>query len=248
MGSPTLFHYCLFVEFHVKPTPPPWRFHFPSVEPGYLAVFRDAIQSAGIEFYTLLIDEGDLTHPDPAKRERALALILHWIEVAAQVGAGRVRVIAGLAKASEETLRLSETGLHAVLKYADKHGIEVVTANWHPLLENPAKVIELLVQMQGRLGLKLDFGNWGGERKYDDLAKIAPQADCTHAKAAYLPSGEMDHADFLRCLDICRDANFTGPHILIFSDAGDEWENLDKMRDIVLPYLAPPELGAGGRM
>ena len=93
-------------------------------------------------------------------------------------------------------------------------------------------------ECKGRLGLKLDFGNWRGERKYDDLAKIAPLADCTHAKAAYSSPGEMDHADFTRCLDICRDAGFSGPHILIFSDAGDEWDNLDQMRDVVLPYLA----------
>ena len=41
------------------------HFHFPSTEPGYLAEFRAAVEAAGIEFYTLLIDEGDLTSPDP---------------------------------------------------------------------------------------------------------------------------------------------------------------------------------------
>ena len=216
------------------------HFHFPSTDPAYLAEFRKAMETAGIEFYALLIDEGDLTHPDPAERKRVLAFIAHWIDVAAQAGAARVRVIAGLADASEEALRLSEAGLREVLKHADKHGMGVVTENWHPLLDRPAEVITLLERMQGRLGLKLDFGNWRGERKYDDLSKIAPLADCTHAKAAYSSSGELDRADFRRCLDICRDAGFSGPHILIFSDAGDEWENLDRMRDIVRPYLAPP--------
>jgi hypothetical protein len=32
-----------------------------------------------------------------------------------------------------------------------------------------------------------------------------------------------------------------GPHILIYDSPGDEWEGLDRMREIVLPYV-----GGGG--
>jgi hypothetical protein len=38
-------------------------------------------------------------------------------------------------------------------------------------------------------------------------------------------------------LDICRAAGFAGPHVLIFSDPGDEWESLDAMREVVRPYV-----------
>jgi hypothetical protein len=83
----------------------------------------------------------------------------------------------------------------------------------------------------------MDFGNWQGERKYVDLPKIAHLAECTHAKAEFEEDGQMDTDDFTRCLDVARDAGFSGPHILIFSSNGDEWEGLAAMREIALPYV-----------
>ncbi len=207
------------------------HFHFPETSSAYLHQFRDALESVGVEFYTLLIDEGDLTHPDPAERERTLALMAHWIEVAAACGAERVRVIAGDAPPSAAALVLSVKGLTEVVCHADDYGIRVTVENWHPLLEHPAEVLALLEAMPGQLGLKLDFANWDAPRKYADLVQIAPLAECTHAKAHFAAPGEMDREDFRRCLQICQDAGFVGPHILIFSDPGDEWASLDIMRE-----------------
>jgi sugar phosphate isomerase/epimerase len=213
------------------------HFHFPRTDAEYLAQFRAALDDSGVEFYTLLIDEGDLTHPDPAERAKVVALMTHWIEVAAACGAKRVRIIAGDAAPSEAALRLSEEGLREVLRSADAQGIRVVAENWHPLLDHPAEVIALIEQMNGRLGLKLDFGNWPSDRKFTDLPQIAPLAECTHAKASFSAPGQMNTEDFTHCLNICRDANFAGPHILIFDSPGDEWESLDQMREVVLPYV-----------
>ncbi len=213
------------------------HFHLPSTNDDYVAKFRAALDSAGVEFYTLLIDEGDITHPDPTERKKALALIGDWIDIAAELGAKRVRVIGGNAEPSEPALHLSEAGFRKILTQADDCGIDVVTENWHRLLDHPAEVRTLLERLDGRVGLKLDFGNWHGDRKYDDLPLIADLADCTHAKAYFPQPGQMDADDFARCLDICAAANFAGPHILIFSDPGDEWASLDQMRDATLPYV-----------
>ena len=214
------------------------HFHFPSTDPAYLAEFRAALESAGVEFFTLLIDTGDLTSPDAAERDQVIGMMAHWIEVAATCGAGRVRVIAGDAAPSAEAMKLSEAGLTEILRHAEAHGVRVVTENWHALLDHPAEVQTLIQDMEGRIGLKLDFGNWPGERKYDDLPQIAALAECTHAKAGFHAPGAMDREDFLRCLDICRAADFAGPHILIFSDAGDEWDSLDLMREAALPFVS----------
>ena len=213
------------------------HFHLPSTDGDYLAKFRAALDNAGIEFYTLLIDEGDLTHPDPDERKKALAMITDWVGIAAQCGAKRVRVIGGYAAPSEAALHLSEAGFRSILRHADDHGIHVVTENWHDLLDSPSAVRTLLERLDGRVGLKLDFGNWPGDRKYQYLPKIADLAECTHAKAAFPMPGQMNGEDFTRCLNICAEANFQGLHILIYSDPGDEWQSLDQMRDIVLPYV-----------
>ncbi len=214
------------------------HFHLPSTDDEYLDKFRAALAAAGVEFYTLLIDEGDITHPDPTERKKALAMISDWIEVAAECGAKRVRVIGGYAEPSESALHLSEAGFRSLLRHAEDYEIEVVTENWHRLLDQPAAVRTLLERLDGRVGLKLDFGNWPSGRRHQDLPLIADLAECTHAKAAFPAPGQMDREDFTRCLNLCAAANFAGPHILIFSDPGDEWESLDQMRDMALPYVS----------
>ncbi len=214
------------------------HFHLPSTDDEYLAKFRGALDSAGVEFYTLLIDDGDITHPDPIERKKALAMIEEWIEVAAEVGAKRVRLIGGHAEPTEAALHLAEAGFRKLLAHADDHGLEVVTENWHRLLDEPAAVRTLLDRLDGRVGLKMDFGNWPSGRKHQDLPLIADLAVCTHAKAFFPEPGVMDTEDFVKCLDLCAEVKFAGPHILIFSDPGDEWASLDQMRDAALPYVS----------
>ena len=214
------------------------HFHLPSTDSEYLEKLRGALDSAGVEFYTLLIDEGDITHPDPLERKKSLALVNEWVEIAAECGAKRVRVIGGLAEPSESALHLSEAGFRSVLRHAEDYDMEVVTENWHRLLDSPNAVRTLLDRLDGRVCLKLDFGNWPSGRKHQDLPLIADLAECTHAKAHFHAPGQMDTEDFTRCLDLCRDAGFSGPHILIFSDPGDEWESLDQMRDMARPYVS----------
>ena len=220
------------------------HFHFPSTDPGYLQDLRGALDDAGVKFFTLLIDSGDLTHPDPAKRREQFDFIAHWVDVAAQCGAERARVIAGDAVPEPDGMALviSAQGLSRLADRAEAGGVRLVTENWHALLDRPAEVIALLEELEGRLGLMLDFGNWKGERKYDDLPQIAPFAGSTHCKADYPAVGQINRSDFTRCLDICRDAGFSGPHSLIFDGPIDspngEWASLDEMREIVLPYIS----------
>ena len=69
------------------------HFHLPSREPAYLNDLRSALDSAGVELFTILIDDGDITHPEHSARD--LAWISGWIETAGQLGARCARVIAG---------------------------------------------------------------------------------------------------------------------------------------------------------
>lgn len=218
------------------------HFHFPSTDLDYLQNLRAALNDAGVEFFTLLIDTGDVTASDRTQRTQDEDTIAGWLDVAGKAGATRARVIAGDAMPEPDGMALiiSAAALGRLARRASDLGVRVVTENWHALLDRPQEVLELLEELEGQVGLMLDFGNWKGDRKYADLPQIAPFASSTHCKAHYPAAGQIDLADFTRCLDICRNANFTGPHSLIFDGpltAGGEWESLDQMREIVLPYL-----------
>jgi sugar phosphate isomerase/epimerase len=215
------------------------HFHFPSTDPDYLAELKGALKDAGVKLLSVLVDEGDITNADQARRERDFATISGWIDVAGQVGAERARVIAGDAKPDPEghALHLSASALHQLAIQAEDWGVRLTTENWHDLLPTPKELISLLNMLEGRLGLCFDFGNWGGEDKYEKLTKIAPYAETTHAKAQFPEPGKMNREDYTRCLDILAGVGFTGPHSLIFDTAGDEWAGIDEEKSVVLPYI-----------
>jgi hypothetical protein len=213
------------------------HFHLPSCDASYLAELRAELHRAGVTLWTLLVDAGDITHPEHGARD--LAWVQAWLPHAGALGAKTVRVIAGKSQPSEETLQTSLRGLQALAKLAAQHGVQLTIENWFALLSKPEQVFWMLEQMNGQLQLKLDFGNWSGPTKYDDLAQIAPFAESTHAKAHFTGRYEIGRDDYVRCLEITKAANFDGPHTLIYDDASgeNEWRGLQIEKEIVGAYL-----------
>jgi hypothetical protein len=212
------------------------HFHLPSRERTYLREVRAAMMDAGIEPFTLLIDAGDLT--DPVQGGRDLEWISAWLDDGAELGVERCRVIAGKAQATDETVAASVRGLRVLADRAGALGLRLTTENWLGLMAAPAEVIQVLDALEGRLGLCVDFGNWRGPAKYDDLAQIMPRAESFHAKCHFAEDGSMDRADFVRCLELARAATLAGPYTLIYDGPNaDEWAGLDAERALVLPYL-----------
>jgi hypothetical protein len=212
------------------------HFHLPSLDPQYLADLRAAIQEAGVELFSFLIDDGDVTHPTYGERDQAW--IEGWFEIASALGARRTRVSAGKTPPSEEVLAKSTQALKDLAERATERGLRLMTENWHTTLSTPTAVHTLFDRMDGRVGLCLDFGNWGGSHKYDDLRSIATYAESCHAKADFSNSGELDRDDYLQCLEITDAANFAGPYTLIYSGPdNDERARLTLEMQVIQPYL-----------
>ena len=212
------------------------HFHIPRLDRGYLNELRGALEAANVDLFSVLIDNGDITHPEYADRD--LAWIGEWIETAGQLGATCARAIAGKAAPSAETLEMSRNGLKKLAERSEANGVRLMTENWFSILSTPDNVLTLLDRLDGEVGFCLDFGNWAGETKYADLEEIAPRADSCHTKAHFSAPGEMDKDDYVRCLDLTQDAGFSGPHTLIYDGPGDdEWEGLAIEQQIVRSYL-----------
>ncbi len=212
------------------------HFHLLNGETGYLAELRVALQAAGVTLWSLLVDGGDINHPDHAAHDRDW--IARWIPVAAALGARDVRVVAGKSAPSAEALQTSLAALKTLDAVARAHGVKLVIENWFPTASRPEHVLWLLEHMDGQLGLKIDFGNWSGPTKYEDLAAIAPFAESCHAKPRFVSPYVIEREDFERCLAITQAAKFDGPYALIYDDpAGvDEWRGLQSEKNLVEKY------------
>ncbi len=211
------------------------HFHLPSRDAAFLAELRAEIDRNGIELWALLIDEGDLNSPLHAPRDEKW--IASWLPVTAQLGAKNARIIAGKGAPTPENQAQSVAALRNLANDADALGLRLLTENWFDLTGTPAATLQLLDAMQGRLGLMLDFGNWKGDAKYQDLAQIAAYAESCHTKAGF-QNGEIERADYLKCLEITKNAGFNGPYTLIYDSGGDEWSGLSAEREVVAPFLA----------
>lgn len=212
------------------------HFHLPTLDKGYLTELRGTLQAANVELFSLLVDEGDITHPKNAARD--LAWISSWIDIASSLGAKRMRIIAGKSSPSEEVLEVSIRGFQYLLPHAEASGLRLMTENWYGLLSSPTLVHTFFQRMEGQIGFCFDFGNWSGPTKYGDLQSIAPYAESCHAKANFISPDEMDENDYTRCLDIARSAGFSGPYTLIYDGpSSNEWAGLERERQLVQSYL-----------
>lgn len=206
-------------------------FHLRSRDPVYLGELRDQLRIAEVRLQTLLIDAGDITHPEHGTRDQAW--IASWIEIANELGAEHARIIAGKQKPTPEALDRSVKALTALADGNAGSPVRLVTENWFNLLSGPAQVHELLDRLEGRVGLLADFGNWGGASKYADLASIFGRAELCHAKASFA-DGELDEVDYGACITLAEEAGYTGPYTLIFdSEEPGEWHGLAAERDFI---------------
>jgi len=202
-------------------------FHLRSRDPVYLGELR----IANVRLQTLLIDAGDISHPEHGGRDTAW--VAGWIEVANELGAENARIIAGKQKPTRDALDRSVKALHTLADGNAGSPLRLVTENWFDLLAEPAHVHYLLDRLEGKVGLLGDFGNWGGPNKYSDLRSIFGRAELCHAKASFI-DGDLDEADYGACVTLAEEAGYQGPYTLIFdSEVPGEWHGLATERDFI---------------
>ncbi len=214
------------------------HFNFPSTAPEYLQKLRQAFEAAGLTFYTLLIDYGDISSGNPVRREADLRFIEAWIDHAAAAGAQRVRVIAGDAEPDDHAaLARSAEALARLAEYAKAKGVRVITENFRPLSSTAVNCVHLLEACEGRIGLTSDFGNFAPQNKYEELAVTVPRSESIHAKAQYDEEGVPNAAEFQRCLDLVRDTGYEGPITVVYDGPCDLWAGIERTRKLIEPYL-----------
>jgi sugar phosphate isomerase/epimerase len=213
------------------------HFHLPSLEVAYLEEMRQALEDAEVELFSLLVDAGDIVAPEAGGAETKW--VESWLEVAAALGSRCVRVIAGKQPAKPQTLAAAVDILRTLARRAQQRGVRLMTENWFELTETPQALRHLLEELDGEVGLCLDFGNWKGEDKYERLEAVAGLAESCHAKPQFDEVGLPQRDDFVRCLELLKSADFAGPYTLIYDGPDrDEWGGLELESALVGPYLS----------
>jgi hypothetical protein len=220
------------------------HFHFPSRENGFLVELASEASHAGVEIFSILIDDADITAPDPEEREIHLSWIRGWIDTANTLGAKAARVVAGEDTVSADaqcladhpSIQLSARQLKSLYAYGQDKGVKVFTENFRPLSLKADHLIAILELCEGQITICADFGNFKGPDRYTEFAKIAPWATSGHAKAQYEENGAIIPDDLAGGIQVLKRSGFAGPLSLIFDQPmvpnATEWDYLDSMKKV----------------
>lgn len=213
-------------------------FHFHRTDQPYLDCFKKACEEANIRIYTLLMDYGDLSSPDENRVQADIQLIKKWIDIAAIIGAERVRIIGSEAEpTNREALKRMSKHLNELVSYAEEQGVKILTENFQSLLSTSENCLYLVQQSEGKVRLISDFGNIKGPEKYNELAKMIPFSDSVHAKPHFDENGFPDVEEFQQCLDLLKEADYDGPIVIIYDGPGDMLEGVERVKKIIENYL-----------
>jgi len=214
------------------------HFHMSDTTDAYLLQLKEAIAQAGILFYTLLLDYGDISSSNDTRRIADIEWLKSWIDIAAKAGAERVRIIGGEGEpADQEALARSVDALKELSSYADSRGVRVVTENFRPLTSTAENCLALLEACGDKIGLIADFGNFSEDNKFSQLAKIIRRSESIHAKAITDEQGLPDSEELELCLNLVKSAKYAGPIVIIYDGPHDMWAGIERVKKLVLDYI-----------
>jgi Xylose isomerase-like TIM barrel len=211
------------------------HFHLPRFDPERLTDLSETARAHDVQLFSLLIDDGDVSHPQHDQRDRDW--IAGWIGLAARLGFERVRVIAGKQDPTPENLERARDHLAHLIALANTLGVRLTVENWLGLFPQPEPLLWMFDQLEGRLGLCLDFGNWHGPTRHADLKRIAHLAESCHAKCEFSADGKPDLEEFRTCLELMRSVDFSGPLTLVHGLESDEWTSLKVQQQALQAFL-----------
>ena len=214
------------------------HFHVPATDEGYIGELRGALERAGVEPFSILIDTGNIATADERRREADLRTIEGWIDVASRLGTQVARVVAGEEPPDDDAaLARSAAALRRVAAYANERGVRVLTENFRQLLSTATNCNRLLDDLDGAVGLCADIGNFPAPVRLAEFSAIVGRASVVHVKATYVDAASIDARALRGCLDASVQAGFDGPYTLVYDRDGNSWPRIGELREIVGQYV-----------
>lgn len=168
----------------------------------------------------------DFCHPPGAERQREIAHVKRWIEIADSIDAPVIRIFAGDAKpgqSPDEARQLAVEGIEECCRHAEKYGLFLALENHGGITAEVDDMLQIVRAVRSPwFGVNMDTGNFYTADVYGDLAKLAPYAINVQVKVAVRPAGqEAQPSDFSRLAEILRAANYRGYVVLEYEESGD---------------------------
>jgi sugar phosphate isomerase/epimerase len=196
----------------------------PDFTPDYVAGLKRHCHLAGIDVSTTPI-RNTFTHPAGPEREREIAHVKRWLDVAADLGSPAIRIFAGDAakgQAAADARRHCVEAIEACADHAAKRGVFLALENHGGVVAEPDGLLEIVRAVESEwFGVNLDTGNFHGEDPYADLARCLPYAVTVQVKVEMqAKGGPKQEADFGRLVRMVKESGYRG-HVTLEYEAAE---------------------------
>ena len=219
----------------------------PSTDADYLRSLRHLAYRNRVEIYSIGT-RVQLAQPTPDLREKQLADLRQWVEVAQRVGATHIRVFGGQKPAGatlEQAVGFAAETLKQGAEIAGANGVVLGIEDDGGITDFATETIEI-VRRAGSpyAGMNLDTGNFRPPKVYDQIEVSIPHAVSTHIKTevANDDGKTRSPADWDRIFTMFAAQGFRGYMGLEYEAAADPETaipgQLRRLRDMANKYSA----------
>lgn len=154
------------------------------------------------------------THPPGAERDREIAHVKKWVDLAADLGAPTIRIFAGDLQKGTTEAQARAWCIEAIedcCKYAGTRGIVLALENHGGIVSTVDQLLAIVREIRSDwFGVNWDSANFRSADPYADLAKAAPYAVVAQIKTEIFPNGARQPADLGRMIGILRESGYRG--------------------------------------
>lgn len=186
----------------------------------------------------------DFSLADAGARQRELALVKDWIETAAELGAGVIRVFSGRGVPEgytfEQVLGWMAPLMRECADYGARHGVMVGVQNHDDFLKDAAQTIRLVEAVEHEwFGVILDVGSLRQGDPYEEIARLVPYAISWQLKENVAPRGKEEPTDMKRIRALVDAHGYRGWLPVETLGAGDPREKLVRLLERVREAFGP---------
>ena len=154
------------------------------------------------------------THPPGPDRDKEIAHVKRWIDLAVDLGAPTIRIFAGdrqKGSTEEQARQWCIESIQACCDYAAPRGIILALENHGGIVSTVEQLLSIVQAIKSDwFGVNWDSGNFPSADPYGDLAKAAPYAVVAQIKSEISLNGVRQQADFARLIGILRSSGYRG--------------------------------------
>jgi sugar phosphate isomerase/epimerase len=185
---------------------------FPGIANDFLLPLKRTAYRHGVSLYSISI-RTEMTQPKPDLRDKEVAWIRNWIDVAERLGAAHIRVFGGAVPkgaTEEQAAGWAAEVLQRAAAYAGAKGIILGLENHGGITEQAATIVGIVKQVDSPwVGINLDTGNFRSD-VYPQIEQCLPYAVNIQVKSQMSENGRRRPSDWDRMLKMIAASGYRG--------------------------------------